>query len=317
MAVKAHDLYTLKENPFFTSTNVGETIHLIGFASGIGAPDPDCGHGPLLLRQMELEKILSNHGLQAKWKTFLTTPVLNLKHKQRIDFLLLQLKSLANVVAKSVFQRERFVVIGGDHSCAIGTWSGASHQLQSSGRLGLIWVDAHMDSHTPLTSYSGELHGMPLACLLGYGEQRFTQLFVNIPKILPQHLCLLGVRSYETEEAQLLKHLGVRVIDMKEIKQRGLSNAMQEALEIATRGTIGFGVSLDLDSLDPSEAPGVSTPEMDGISGKDLLAALEILSDEKKLIGLEIAELNPFKDRNLMTANLAIKAILASLAVHK
>ncbi len=317
MAAKTHDLYTLEDDIGVAGIGAGETIHLIGFASGIGAPNPDCKDGPEVLKQMNLETVLEQHGLHAKWKMFLRTPVLNLEHQQRTEFLLRQLKSLAQEIAKSVFQRKRFVVIGGDHSCAIGTWSGASHQLQSRGPLGLIWVDAHMDSHTPLTSHNGELHGMPLACLLGYGEQRFTQLFLNKPKIHPQHLCLLGVRSYETEEAQLLKRLGVRVIDMKEIKQRGLISAMQEALDIASHKTAGFGVSLDLDSLDPFEAPGVSTPEMDGISGKELIAALEVLSDEKYLIGLEIAELNPSKDKNLMTANLAIKAILASLAVHK
>lgn len=315
MAAKAHDLFTQESLPI-AGYLANETIQLIGFASGIGAPDPDCGHGPEVLRQMGLETVLEQHGLHAKWKSFITTPVLNLENQQRSDFLLLQLKSLAHEVAKSVFQRERFVVIGGDHSCAIGTWSGASHQLHTRGSLGLIWVDAHMDSHTPLTSHTGALHGMPLACLLGYGEQRFTQLYSNRPKIHPQHLCLVGVRSYETEEAQLLKRLGVRVIDMKEIKQRGLYNAMQEALEIANRGTIGFGVSIDLDSLDPSEAPGVSTPEMDGIVGSELIAALEAVSNEHDLIGLEIAELNPNKDKNSMTANLAIEAILASLALH-
>ena len=316
MAVKAHDLFT-QDDLSISGIGTGETIHLIGFASGIGAPDPDCGRGPEVLRQMDLEAVLEQHGLNSKWKTFLTTPVLNLEYRQRSDFLLLQLKSLAQEVAKSVFQRERFVVIGGDHSCAIGTWSGASHQLQSRGPIGLIWVDAHMDSHTPLTSHTGALHGMPLACLLGYGEQRFTQLYLNKPKIHPQHLCLVGVRSYETEEAQLLKRLGVRVIDMKEIKQRGLNSAMQEALEIASKETVGFGLSLDLDSLDPFEAPGVSTPEMDGISGKELITSLELIADKNNLIGLEIAELNPSKDKNLMTASLAMKAILASLAVHK
>ena len=315
MAAKVHDLFTKEDD--LSVAGADETIHLIGFASGIGAPNPDCGYGPEVLKQMGLESMLEQHGLHAKWKMFLTTPFLNLEHQQRSNFLLLQLKSLAQEVAKSVFQRERFVVIGGDHSCAIGTWSGASHQLQSRGPLGLIWVDAHMDSHTPLTSHTGALHGMPLACLLGYGEQRFTQLFLNKPKIHPQHLCLVGVRSYETEEAQLLKRLGVRVIGMNEIKQRGLNSAMQEALDIAKHETVGFGLSLDLDSLDPFEAPGVSTPEMDGISGKELIAVLKVLADEKNLIGLEIAELNPSKDRNLMTANLAIEAILASLVAHK
>ena len=170
-----------------------------------------------------------------------------------------------------------------------------------------------MDSHTFITSLSGALHGMPLACLLGYGDYQLTTILSVKPKIAPQHVCLVGVRSFETEEAQLLKQLGVRIIFMQEIRKRGLKNALKEALTIVTQGTAGFGLSIDLDSIDPLDAPGVGTPELNGLSGKELLDALKIFPQHRNLLGIEITELNPTLDKNQVTAKLAIGALIAGL----
>ena len=288
-------------------------LNLIGFACGIGANNPGCAKGPEVLKQLGLSHLLHKKGINAKWQCFLKTSIQELDQRLQIDYLSLQFRILAKAVAQSISKHEQFTVIGGDHSCAIGTWSGAAHQLYQYGPLGLIWIDAHMDSHTFITSHSGALHGMPLACLLGYGDRKLTNILYKSTKIAPHHICLVGVRSYETEEERLLKHLGVKIIYMQEVKRYGLKNALKEALDIATKGTAGFGVSIDLDCIDPFDAPGVGTPELDGILKNDLLNALKIFPKQNKFLGIEIAELNPTLDQNNITATLAMELIVAGM----
>ena len=214
------------------------------------------------------------------------------------------------VVGPIVAQDQRLWVVGGDHSCAIGTWSGAAAGLD--GPLGLIWVDAHMDSHTPATSPSGAVHGMPLACLLGYGPPSLAELGGPRPKLRPENVCLVGVRSFEPEEARLLDELGVRIFHMDEVERRGLSVVMHEALDRCQRQTAGFGLTIDLDAIDPFDAPGVGSPENGGICGKDLANSLEQIGDHPNLVGVEIAELNPDKDIDGKTAELVYR-LLASM----
>ena len=314
MVARSHDFYAeARANPVADALG-SDNVNLIGFACGMGAPNPGCAYGPEVLKQMNLPHALHDYGVSEKWKSFLKSSIQELDKNLCIEYLTLQYKTLAQEVAKSIRQRERFIVIGGDHSCAIGTWSGAAHQIRKLGSLGLIWVDAHMDSHTPVSSHSGALHGMPLACLLGYGDYQLTNILSVKPKIAPQHVCLVGVRSFETEEAQLLKHLGVRIIFMQEVKERGLVDVFEEALTIANTGTAGFGLSIDLDSIDPLDAPGVGTPELGGLSREELLDALKIFPQQRKLLGIEIAELNPSLDQNQITAKLALETLIASLA---
>lgn len=313
MATRAQDIFVEARAYPKVQALVTNKVNLIGFACGMGASNSDCAYGPEVLKKMGLSRVLQDRGVNAKWKCFLKTSIQGLDKQLRIDYLSFQYRILAQAVAKSVRQHERFAVIGGDHSCAIGTWSGAAHQIQKLGPLGLIWIDAHMDSHTFITSHSGALHGMPLACLLGYGDRRLTSILSVGTKIAPQHVCLVGVRSFEAEEAQLLKRLGVKIIFMQEIKQRGLFSALKEALTIVNQGTAGFGLSIDLDSIDPLEVPGVGTPELGGLSSKELLDALKIFPQQRSLLGIEIAELNPTLDQKLITAKLVIKALIAGL----
>ncbi|MFQ5937375.1 MAG: arginase, partial [Acidiferrobacterales bacterium] len=193
---------------------------------------------------------------------------------------------------------------GGDHSCAIGTWTGVTGALASSGSVGLIWLDAHMDSHTPETSPSGAVHGMPLACLLGFGPIPLVRLGGFSPKLLPEDVCVVGVRSFEPVEATLLTELGVRVFDMDEVDRRGLSTVLDEAQSHVQRHTAAYGITIDIDVIDPGDAPGVGTPEPGGIGGKDLSAALRELTEQSAPVGVELAEYNPDKDVNGMTADL-------------
>ncbi len=204
---------------------------------------------------------------------------------------------------------KHFVTLGGDHSSAIGTWSGASTGIAKRGDLGLIWVDAHMDSHTPETTPSENIHGMPLATLLGYGDPSLTSVRTSTPKIKPEHLCLIGVRSYEAEEKKLLEHLNVRIFYMEEINERGIEIVLSEALTIATTGTAGFGISFDLDAIDPIEAPGVGTPAPNGLSSKQLFNAMKLWNNHPLLVGLEIAEFNPSLDKNHQTEEIIFDLI--------
>jgi arginase len=195
------------------------------------------------------------------------------------------------------------LVLGGDHSVAIGTWSGAAAAMRPHGPFGLIWIDAHMDAHLPHTSPSGNLHGMPLACLLGYGDERLVSV-CGAPALRPEHVCLVGVRSFEEGEAALLDRLGVRIFFMEEVERRGLSAVMRDAQAIVTWGTAAVGLTLDLDALDPEDAPGVGTPEPGGIRARDLLPELTVLGQSSRLAAAEIVEYDPRHDRGDRTARL-------------
>jgi len=197
------------------------------------------------------------------------------------------------------------LVVGGDHSCAIGTWSGVHRALADRGPIGLIWIDAHMDSHTFATTPSGQIHGMPLAALLGHGDATLTGIEGIEAKLLPEHVCLIGVRSYEAGEAALLHGLGVRVFEMDEVRRRGLAEVFEEALTIVRQGTAGFGVSVDLDALDPEEEPGVGTPVPGGLRRAELADALSRLRGDRAFVAMEIVEYNPRRDRGHATADAA------------
>jgi len=169
---------------------------------------------------------------------------------------------------------------------------------------GLLWIDAHLDSHTPETSYSGAIHGMPLACLLGRGDKRLLNLGLNGAQVSAAHTVVLGARSYEPEEFELLQRLGVRIIGEAEIEQRGFAACLDEALAIAAAAPAGFGVTLDLDAIDPHLAPGVGSPEPDGLVTYDVLTAMHWIAGQPGLKALEIVEYNPDRDRHGATAGL-------------
>lgn len=221
-------------------------------------------------------------------------------------------RQLADRVGRHLQDGNFPLVIGGDHSCAIGTWSGARRSLGAEARLGLIWIDAHMDSHTFGSSPSGNIHGMPLACLLGYGDRRLTDIAGAGAKLLPEDICLIGVRSFESEEAALLGKLGVRIYFMEEIRRRGLPEVFVEALRLVRRYTAGYGISIDLDVLDPAEDAGVGTPVPCGLLSADLAGALVLAHGDDKLLMLEIVEYNPYRDAHFVTGR-AIHDLCQSL----
>jgi arginase len=272
-------------------------VKVIGVASGLGAQDPGTADGPQLLREL---KVFHDGSPHAKWESLLR-PAPGLPSP--VETISELCTRLAHRVESDLAAGTFPLVIGGDHSCAIGTWSGARQWL--GGPLGLLWLDAHMDSHTFATSPSRAVHGMPLAALLGYGAPALTSIESDLPKLNPQHVCLLGVRSFEAGEAALLKKLGVRVIGMDEVRRRGVADALTEAMAIVTNGTAGYGVSIDLDVLDPAEEPGVGTPEPGGLTCHELELALRQLRNDPALLAMEIVEYNPHHDRAQLTAKAA------------
>jgi arginase len=184
--------------------------------------------------------------------------------------------------------------------------------LHDQGRLGLLWLDAHMDSHTFRTTPSQAIHGMPLACLLGHGDGRLTHISGGCPKLNPQDVCLLGVRSYESEEAALLASLGVRIFFMDDIRQQGFEHVFHQAWAHVTRFTQHVGISIDLDVLDPQEEAGVGSPVPGGVRREDLVTRLNTVHADPRLRVLEIMEYNPYWDRCFATAH-AIHDICASV----
>jgi arginase len=284
-------------------------VELIGVASGIGAQDHGCADGPQVLRH--LHAFLGDRP-QVEWDGMLR-PIITRQSVVEVDAELCT--RLAERVRLTLAAGRFPLVVGGDHSCAIGSWSGVHHWLDGRGPLGLIWLDAHMDSHTFATTPSGALHGMPLACLLGHGEPALTSILGTAPKLRPEHVCLLGVRHYESGEAALLQRLGVRVISMEEVRERGLAATLDEAIRIARNATAGFGVSLDLDVLDPTEEPGVGSPAPGGIKCHELAQALHRLRGDPALLAMEIVEYNPHRDRDHLTARAAdalFRAVLSA-----
>lgn len=278
-------------------------VDLIGYASGLGARDAGCAEGPAALRAL-----MGERHAQARWRTLLSPGLGSQDTAREVARLGARLaEEVSACLAEGVFP----VVVGGDHSCAVGTWSGAWRALAGRGPLGLVWIDAHLDAHTPETSPSGALHGMPLACLLGYGDPALTGCGGPGPKLDPAHVCLVGARSFEPEEAALLLHLGVRVFSMAEVRRRGLEEVLEEALSICGRGSAGFGLSVDLDAFEPEEAPGVGTPAPGGLKAKEAVEALSRVAEDPRLIALEVAELNPTLDLDGRTVRLAQRLIAA------
>jgi len=216
---------------------------------------------------------------------------------------------LAATVADSLRQGHLPCVLGGDHSCAGGTWTGVRRALD--GALGLVWIDAHMDAHTPGTSHTGRLHGMPLAWLLGQDDNPLYGLAAGV--VEPRHVSLIGVRSFEPEEQVRLARLGVRVFMNDEVKRRGLDAVFAEALAIATAGTAAFGISLDLDVVTPDEAPAVGTPVAGGVSGAGLARALGRIGGRAELAAVELVEYSPRRDRGGRSARVAIEILAAAL----
>ena len=201
------------------------------------------------------------------------------------------------------------LVLGGDHSIAAGSISGASEfYRRRNQKLGVLWIDAHSDINTPETSPSGNVHGMPLAALLGLGPEPLTHIFGYAPKIAPENTILIGVRDIDATERENIRRAGLtEVYTMRDIDERGMRAVMEDALRAASRDTAGFHVSLDMDWIDPEDAPGVGTPVRGGATYREAHLAMEIIADHGGMVSFEMVEVNPVIDEHNRTADLAVE----------
>jgi arginase len=223
-------------------------------------------------------------------------------------------KDLAEIVQKCLEEDFVPLVLGGDHSIAAGAVSGvAAHFRKEKKQIGYIWLDAHGDMNTPESSPSGNVHGMPLAAVMGYGAPELVDLLGFKPKVEPQNIVLVGVRDLDLQERRLVKKSGVRVFTMRDIDERGMREVMADALKYATDDTDGISVSLDMDFVDPSDAPGVGTPVRGGVTYREAHLAMEMIADSDAMASMEVVEINPVIDEHNRTALLGVELILSGL----
>ena len=206
------------------------------------------------------------------------------------------------------------LVLGGDHSVAMGTVAGMSRHFHERNRkLGLIWIDAHADMNTPESSPSGNVHGMPLACCIGNGPEELARLAGYTPAVEPGSVAIVGLRSVDDIERLNVRGTGVHPFTMRDIDERGMRAVIQEAIHLASLGTAGFHLSFDLDAVDPSEAHGVGTPVHGGITYREAHLAMEMVCDSGLMVSMEAVEVNPVMDEANRTALLAVELILSAL----
>jgi arginase len=223
-------------------------------------------------------------------------------------------EKLAQMVNGAVKAGKFPLVLGGDHSLAVGSVAGvAAAYRERQESIGLIWIDAHADMNTPETSPSGNVHGMPLACCIGHGPKELIGIFGFSPKVNPRNVVLIGIRDVDRRESEEVRASGVTCFTMRDIDERGLRSVIEEGVRIAGSGTAGIQVSFDMDSVDPDEAPGVGTPVRGGMTYREAHLAMELLSDSGRVIAMEVVEVNPVLDTANRTALLAVELVMSGM----
>lgn len=272
-------------------------IQTLGIASCLGGLVHTCGNAAEMLRDEFARQPVSHDGLQLQWH--MLSPRKMGSKEARLFHLYQKASRFTCYWIKS---QRPFLVIGGDHSCALGTWGGVLQGLPSSDKLGLIWLDAHMDAHTFASTPSGNIHGMPVAALLGKADERLGAIYPTNRFIQSENLLLIGIRSYESDEYALLKQANVKITFANQISD--FSQTLLAAVEYLSKRCGTIGVTLDLDLIDPEDAPGVETPVPGGLKATALLEALALVKRHAKFCGLEISEFNSRNDRRGKTLQL-------------
>jgi arginase len=286
---------------------------IIGFDSGWGCANFLCEDGPTSVNASSILALLAARDVSAQWHGPLGLKFLG-KHedvKGKLDSLpqvLTGLRRLSDTVRVSVENGNIPLVIGGDHSSAIGTWSGVVAAKKAHGKFGLIWVDAHMDCHTIETSYQGKWggwwHGQPVTALTGHGLPDLQHIGGIVPKISPCNISIIGAHSYEPAEVAFAKREGIRVFFLEEVQQRGFKTCFDEALARANDGTDAFGLTIDMDCFRPEDSPGVGSAEDTGLVAAEVLPILKSIARHSRFAALELAEFNPHQDKLNKTGQL-------------
>ncbi len=294
-------------------------VGILGVPLGYGASMAGVDMGPAALRVARLnERIASlgytvrDHGDMHLERPHFTPPADDkLKYLPQIQ---LACEKLAHDVEEVLSSDELPLVLGGDHSIAIGSFAGvASYFRKRQETIGLIWFDAHADMNTPQTTPSGNIHGMPLSVLLGYGVTELTSIGGFSPKVDPKFCAHVGARDIDAGERELIRKLGIRFFTMREIDERGMSACMDEAIAIATRASAGYAVTFDVDALDPGDAPGSGTLVRGGLTYREAHLGMEKIADAGAMRSLEVVEINTALDVNNKTAELGVELILSAL----
>jgi arginase len=298
---------------------MAQKIRIIGVPMDLGASRRGVDMGPSALRVAGLQARIKQLGHQVEdiGNISVKQPEEMSYGEKRAKYLAEiadACKDLGAIVEKSLEESMLPVVLGGDHSIAAGTLSGiAAYFKKKEKKIGLIWLDAHGDINTPESSPSGNVHGMPLAAAMGYGAMELVELQGFKPKVEPQNISLVGIRDLDTQEKKLAKKSGVHVFTMRDIDERGMREVMSDALKYAMDDTDGISVSLDMDFVDPSDAPGVGTPVRGGVTYREAHLAMEMIADTEAMASLEIVEINPVIDEHNRTALLGVELVLSGL----
>jgi arginase len=295
-------------------------VHLIGVPLDLGGNRRGVDMGPSAFRIAGLGEALGTLGYTVIDKGNLPSPIAETRaarhdRKKYIGDIARVCLRLFQTSTASLDEGALPLVLGGDHSIAAGSagaaalWAKRTRQLP----LGLLWIDAHGDMNTPETTLSGNVHGMPLAALLGNEPHELAHIGGSEPKFLPEHTVLIGIRNLDEREKTAIRASKVHVFTIKDIDRRGVASVAEEAVRIASAGTAGFHVSFDMDSCDPSIAPGVGTPVRGGLDYREAHMLMEIIADCGRLSSLDLVEVNPTLDVRNVTAELGAELALSAL----
>lgn len=287
-------------------------ISIIGVPMELGQKRRGVAMGPEAIRDAGLAKRLEKLNCKIGDRGDINLPHIN-KNEAKLTETLENLEEVFSVnellaakVAQEVNSGYFPLILGGDHSVAIGTIAGLSEHHDN---LGVIWIDAHGDLNTEETTPSGNIHGMPLAVSLGLGHERLTSILNRSPKVKPEHIVLIGIRDLDEGEKQLIKQLKIKTYTMHEVDRLGMAHVMEETIVYLKNKTDGIHLSFDMDSVDPLEAPGVGTPVSGGLTFRESRLALEMLAAENIITSAEFVEVNPLLDKENKTSELALTLI--------
>lgn len=298
-----------------------KSIALIGAPVDLGAGRRGVDMGPSAIRYAGLRERLRNLDYQVRDLGNIPAPLAEQIEPPAPDEKLRYLKPLAaffnelgHKVASVVSEGTFPIILGGDHSIALGSINGSTLMNTPSPRkLGVLWIDAHGDFNTADTTPSGNIHGMPLAALTGRGHSTLTHLMGKSPVVSPDNVVLVGVRDLDREERRLLREARVHVFTMHDIDRRGMAEVMMDAIMLAGQDVDGIHTSFDMDVLDPNEVPGVGTPVPGGISYREAHLAMELIHASERLVSLDLVEVNPILDTNNHTAKIAVELICSAM----
>lgn len=291
---------------------------VLGVPLDLGASKQGASGGPAAIRRAGLLKALEALEIDVEDlgdieipKSAAPRPGAKLKHGAAILKVCADLEKKAYAAAKA---GRVPITLGGDHSLGVGSVSGVSRAWKDQGKnVGLIWVDAHADINTPETSPSGNVHGMPVAHILGLGDKGFARLGGFSPKVQARNTCLIGTRDVDKAEAINLRKSGVRVFSMQEIDRFGMGACVEQAIDIANDATAGFHLSFDVDVVDPGAAPGTGTIKRGGLTYREAHLLMELAADSERLLGLDLVEVNPLEDVQNATAVIASELIASAM----